>query len=108
MAFHAFHTLSFPWPALEVRIRFRNCRNYRITKTSSMTSSSENLTPTHTPSTYRTLTLLGDRPVAAAVYLERAFDAHAEGVKSTRDTGPAERTARPWAATHFPDPPSWA
>src|SRR5260370_38850778 len=105
MAFHAFHTLSFPWPALEVRIRFRNCRNYRITKTSSMTSSSENLTPTNTPSTYRTLTLLGDGPAGAAVYLERAFDAHDECVKSSRDTGPPDRTARPYEVAHLPDPP---
>jgi hypothetical protein len=34
MAFHAFHTLSFPWPALEVRIRIRGLRNPRISGTS--------------------------------------------------------------------------
>jgi len=30
MAFHAFHTRSFPWPALEARIKIRRFRNRRF------------------------------------------------------------------------------
>lgn len=61
----------------------------------------KNLTPTRTPSSYRTLAPLGDGAAGRGVHLETTFDTDDGGVTSSGDTSPEERSAHPWGSLPF-------